>query len=490
QPCWKIRFSPTEEGKWRYYVQVKDALGEIHSDEGAFSALPPKDPRGLVRVSKTDQRFFEFDNGEFFYPLGINMRDGGDQAAAQRGTYDFEEYFPLFAEHNIRLVRTWMAAWWGGIEWSDRYDSRYDGAGRYCMYNAWRLDRAFDLADKYDIYLQLTLNSHGQIRRDKFDAEWHYNPYSVKNGGFVASPAMFFASEDVKKLFGQRYRYIVARWGYSRHLMAWELFNEVDLVEGFNEDEVAAWHQEMARFLRSLDPWEHLITTHICLYWAFGQRIFGLPEIQYVQADHYWKRKNHEGLDQCYRIRRVHEKPFVVIEYGPQTVELPVSPEVWQREFRVGMWASNMLPSAIPALFWYHQAWREHKLWRYQKGLEAFNKGEDRRGAGWEQAVCGTNQPKRVAVEAMVGKPGARFYCYNWDNMLYPEPQQVPRDAWLTGIELTIAGLADGRYSVEFWDPLAGEVTGKTTVEARDGRATIPLPEFAQEIAGKLLPAE
>jgi hypothetical protein len=443
----------------------------------------------MVRISRADPRFFEFENGDFFHPLGINMRDGGDQAAAQRGTYDFDDYFPAFAAHDVRFCRTWMCAWWGGVEWSDRYDSRFDEAGRYCMYNAWRLDHAVDLAEKNDLYLELTLNSHGQVRRDKFDAEWQYNPYSVKNGGCVASPAMFFTDEDVKRLFRQRYRYIVARWGYSRHIMAWDMWNEVDLVEGYNAGEMAAWHQEMARYLRSADPWKHLITSHICLYWATGNEVFSLPEIQYAQADHYWNREYHRGLDTAYATRRGLRKPFVVIEYGPQTRELPVTSDVWQREFRVGMWASNCLPSAMPAVFWYHQAWRDEKLWRYQQGLEAFNAGEDRRGAGWQQAVYQVTPSRRVAVEAMSGPRGARFYAYSWENMVYPSADQVPAAQAVTGARLTIGGLPKGLYRVEFWDPVAGKPIGQAEAKVDSGTATVALPDFAQDIAGKLLPA-
>jgi len=489
-PCWKVRFAPDEQGQWRYFVLVKDAIEEIHTEEGSFVAGPPADPRGRVRISQADPRFFELSNGEFFYPLGINMRDGGDQAGAQLGTFDFEDYFRFFDEKSIRFVRTWMCAWWAGIEWSERYDSRFDGVGRYCMYNAWRLDRAVDLAEQHNLFLQLTFNSHGQIRRDKFDAEWEYNPYSVKNGGFVASPAMFFTDPDVKRLFRQRYRYIVARWAYSPKIMSWEFFNEVDLVEGYNPAEVAAWHQEMARYLRSIDPWKHLITSHICLYWAFGKEIFDVPEIEYVQADHYWKRKNHEGLDTCYNLRQVHPKPFLVIEYGPQTVELPgVTPADWQREFRVGMWASNALPSAMPAVFWYHKQWRDQELWRYQRGLEAFNAGDDRRDGDWRRAAWGVNRPKTVAGEVMAGKPGARFYFYNWDNMGYARPEDVPAAQRLRDLQVTVLGMADGDYRVEFWDPCAGRPTSEITASAAQGRLTVPLPEFAQELAGKVTPA-
>ena len=104
-----------------------------------------------------------------------------------------------------------MSAWWASIEWSDKYDSRYDGVGRYCMYNAWRLDHALELAEEEDLFIELTLNSHGQLRRDRFDAEWEYNPYSAANGGPVATPSLFFLSPSAKDLFRQRYRYIAAR---------------------------------------------------------------------------------------------------------------------------------------------------------------------------------------------------------------------------------------------------------------------------------------
>ncbi len=488
RPVWKVRFSAPIPGLWRCRIKLRNALGVWTSDEIAFRAMPNPNCPGMVRISKKDPRYFELENGDFFFPLGMNMRDGGDNAAAQRGTFDFDEFVPLFAEHHIRFLRTWMCAWWVSIEWSPRYHSRFDGVGRYCMYNAWRLDYALDLACKYGMYVQLSFNRHGQIRRDKFDAEWFYNPYSVKNGGFVASPAMFFTDPRVKELFKQRYRYIVARWGWCPNIMSWELWNEVDLVEGYRPPEVAAWHREMARYLRSIDPWKHLITTHVCLYGAFGDELFGLPEIEYINADHYWRRKNAIGLMVCYQRRRQHRKPFLVIEYGPQTVELPVPFEVWQREFRVGLWASYMIPSAMPAVFWYHREWRQFKLWRYAEPLLAFDGGEDRRGAGYEAVRALTSRPREVAIHAMAGKPGVRFYVYSWDNMLFPSPDKVPQERWVRGITVSIYGVPPGRYRLELWSPTEGRKFAEAQVDVQGEVARFALPDFAQDIAGKLIP--
>jgi hypothetical protein len=48
-------------------------------------------------------------------------------------------------------------------------------------------------------------------------------------------------------------------------VLAWELFNEVHWVDAISihhhEDAVARWHAEMAAFIRSIDPYHHLITT-------------------------------------------------------------------------------------------------------------------------------------------------------------------------------------------------------------------------------------
>lgn len=485
--CWKVRFAPRQPGKHRYWVTVRDALGLTRSAEGGFTATAAQDPRGYVRISQRDPKFFEFDNGDPFRPTGLNMRDGGDQAEAQKGTYDFDFFFRRFAEEKLNFVRTWMCAWWAGIEWSENYHSRFDGVGRYNLYNAWRLDHALELARQHDLRLELTLNSHGQMRRDKFDAEWMYNPYSVRNGGMVASPAMFFTSPTARALVKQRLRYIVARWGYSPHLMSFDLVNEVDLTEGYNREQVAAWHKEMATYLRNLDPWKHLVCTHICLYGNFGDELWQLPEIDYIQADAYWKRRD-VGMNECWAAKKGYNKPFFFIEYGPQTVSLPLPFETWQQDFRVGMWVSNLIPSAAPGQFWYHQEWEQFKLWRYQKGLLAFNRGEDRRGKNLVSlnAFARSQGQGVLNVQAMGNGAEADFYLYRFENLAYPEPAQVPEAQRIPGATVWLMGMQDGTYRAEFWDTLAGQPVGVTDCQVQAGALAVPVPAFAADLACKI----
>ncbi|HLO97542.1 MAG TPA: hypothetical protein VK171_03005, partial [Fimbriimonas sp.] len=70
---------------------------------------------------------------------------------------------------------------------------------------------------------------------------------------------------EAKRRTKMMLRYFVARFGYSHSIMAWELFNEVQFVEkirkGGDWATVGKWHDEMGRYIKSIDPYKHLVTT-------------------------------------------------------------------------------------------------------------------------------------------------------------------------------------------------------------------------------------
>ena len=201
--------------------------------------------------------------------------------------------------------------------------------------------------------------------------------------------------------FKKRFRYIVARWGYSQHLMSYDLWNEVDLVEGPNAREIAAWHQELGAYLRSIDPWKHIVCSHVCLHGsAVTQQFWQVPEVEYIQADEYWGKTRAEGMNKFFdKNARYRHKPMFFIEYGPQTAALPVPFSEWQRDFRVGQWVGNTMPMGAVPVFWYHDAWEKYKLYGYQKGLMAYNEGEERRGLDLRKATVAAAPAEQVGAQ-------------------------------------------------------------------------------------------
>ncbi|HEX6972142.1 MAG TPA: hypothetical protein VF234_07970, partial [Limnochordia bacterium] len=138
---------------------------------------------------------------------------------------------------------------------------------------------------KRGIHIILVLQNHGQFSA-RTNPEWASNPYNRANGGPLARPADFFTDPRARALTKQRYRYIVARWGYRTNLLAWELFNEVDLTDDYDSPAVAAWHAEMASYIKSIDPFDHPVTTSFSNP-ARDPRVWRLPEIDFTNTHFY-----------------------------------------------------------------------------------------------------------------------------------------------------------------------------------------------------------
>jgi len=485
-PVWKVRFSPQQPGQYTYQVSIRDTETR-RSPSGALTAGPPKDPRGLVRISKRDGLYFEFDNGEWFYPIGQNVRDGNVWLAqgGQPGTYEIDYYLPKMAQAGMNFVRTWMCAWWAAIEWSDKYDgARYHGLGRYSQPNAWRLDHTMQKAEDLGLFVELTLNNHGQLRRDKYDFEWEYSPWWALNGGHLSSPAAYWTDPVAQELIKQRYRYIVARWGYSQKLMAWDLWNEVDLVEGYTftaTDPVVQHLKQMAQYLRSIDPYQHPISTHYCLYWAGGAELFGQPEMEFVQADAYWSKTVNEDINKGYATRQTIKKPYLVMEFGrkPEDVEV-------QRELRCALWTTVAMPMAGAAMSWQWGLIDKQNLYGYSTAVKSFMAGEDDRGRNWQRTfavVPGT----QYTCQVMRTQDGteARIYVFDYAKLAVVPPTQVTP---VEGAQLALRGLQDGTYNVEFWDPVTGKPLDKRPVasDPQTHRLTIDLPPLRADLMLKV----
>ena len=133
---------------------------------------------------------------------------------------------------------------------------------------AQKWDAIVAAAEQAGIHFQMTLQHHGQYSTT-VDSNWAQNPYDTTNNigstnGFLTDPVQFFTNATAKALTKRKMRYAVARWGYSTSIMAWELFNEVQFTDAGQTGQwgiIQSWHDEMALFLRSQDPYQHLITT-------------------------------------------------------------------------------------------------------------------------------------------------------------------------------------------------------------------------------------
>lgn len=255
---WQVRFTLTKPGTWQGRVRARDAGGESVSDEFSVKCVPDDAP-GYLQAAP-NRHFLCFDSGTGFVPVGFCI--AWARGRSDRDTYD--DYFRRLTAAGGNTVRVWMCHW-AWLEWTKGSSGAllaYDGAGRYNQQVAYNFDRIVALAEKHGLYLQLCLSNacwemgRPDGKNNEYDS-WGGHPYNVKNGGPCQEPEEIWSNEDARQLYRNRLRYLVARWAYSPNILAWELWNEL----GSESDASARWHHEMAGYLRSVDPYQHPVTT-------------------------------------------------------------------------------------------------------------------------------------------------------------------------------------------------------------------------------------
>jgi hypothetical protein len=262
---WRVRHTPTMAGTY----SVSNIT--LNGSPLSFSNLSPSSwtvtgfpiSSGYVRVDPTNPRRFITSNGRRYFPVG-------EDVAWSSPSSDVLNIFPKMGAAHENWSRVWMTHFYDNgttlglnLDWP-KVNNTF---GQLSLTNAHHWDAIVAAADQAGIHFQMTLQHHGQYSStiiSKTDPNWEQNPYNVANGGFLTSATNFFTDPTAKSLTKRKLRYIVARWGYSPAVMAFELFNEVQFTDAGSLGQwniIEAWHNEMAQFIRTNDVYHHLITS-------------------------------------------------------------------------------------------------------------------------------------------------------------------------------------------------------------------------------------
>lgn len=496
---WKIRFAPTEVGRHDFWVEVRD--GKVSRTRMRSFEAVPSTKKGFVRVSQPDWHYFEHSTGEFFYPIGHNMHAPYDRMyggfrhtsfSPVAGLANYERVFPRMAANGENFVEVWMAAWWLALEWNPKHNF-FHGLGRYNLQNAWKLDYLLDLAQQYGLYVHLVVQNHGMLSL-WCDSEWLDNPYNAALGGFLHSPEQFFTDQRALELTKKKVRYILSRWGHCTHLFGIELMSELDLTgEGWsfvNSPVKIPWHDQVATYMKQIDPNDHLVTTHYSSgYYREDPNLVGKPYIDYTVTDGYRadQARNKDivqVVNDTHRFNAQFKKPTFITEFGGRNaVE---SPHVLQMDLHCGIWASYVSPTGATPLFWWFHFVEDEDQYYHYRALAAFDGGLDRRGLKLvpvETQFSGDGG--LLKGQCLAGPTMARLWVYDKDL-----PREKQKFDPVQGAKVTFSGLKPGAYRVEFWNTYTGKIEKAERLRVYAATATLSLPPFVKDLACKVLPAD
>ncbi len=367
-PEWRLRFTPAETGPYTVAVTVRTngpMTALTASTNFVVAAASGRTPVGVVQVAAS-RRYFETSAGDPLPLVGhcVCWYHNG-------GTFDYDTWFGAMQPAGENYTRLWMWPTAFGLE------EEPGTLTRYRLDRAWQLDYVLQLAEQRGIYVMLCLDFHGmlQIQPDYWggDNYWPTNPYNTAQGGPCATPDDFFTSAAAMTIYQKRLRYLVARYGASEHLLAWELFNEIDNeYDHLTPAHVAAWHATIGDWLKANDPFHHLVTTSLT---GGSDRpdLWSLPQMDFAMFHAYGQPQPVTALAQTNQsfVTR-YGKPLMIGEYGTDWQGWNPQNDPFLRGWRQGIWGGALGGSVGTAMSWWWEAIQASNLYPTYGALTNF----------------------------------------------------------------------------------------------------------------------
>ncbi|MCA9735622.1 DUF5060 domain-containing protein [candidate division KSB1 bacterium] len=268
---WKVRFAANELGQWRYVLLLKTPAGEGQSPVATFN-VTDSEYHGWIRVSPVNPHYFIHDDGAPYYAIG--------------------PYFPwgvnISSINGLAKLQTSGCNFWG--YWNIMYDtgeiieSMDSGLGRYDQPKCGWIDQLIDWSEDRGLKMMLAIWPHDLLSNTVWAHQWHQNPYNT-----ICSVEEFFASEEAWEYQEKQYRYLIARWGYSRALAIWEIVNEVNGTDGWQmgkENEARRWIGKVHDYLTENDPHGRPTTASQSggIYWPQGYEEIDVPNVHVYET--------------------------------------------------------------------------------------------------------------------------------------------------------------------------------------------------------------
>jgi len=405
---WKARFAPQEKGTYKYnFVLLKGGTIVNNAAAGSFSVKPSR-RNGILHLK--DNWTFQYDNGRPFRGIGENIgwesRANDDsrffKQLHEKPKYNYEYMLRALAAHGGNYFRTWISSFNLPLDWKKGFNStRYTATTEYFNPSAiTKLDRLVELSDSLDLHMMLTL---GQ------------GAYHTRDGGFANSAADFFVNPEAKQQYRDRLRYIVARWGYSSAIGAWEFFNEVDNVQFSNKnnpidaESIVKWHDDMSAYLKKIDPYEHLVTTSISHRDLKG--LNALPNLDFNQKHIY---KNTKGIPSTInKYEADFNKPYVIGEYSYEwdwSKDFNLFGKEMDSDFKRGLWYGLFSPTPILPLSWWWEYFDDRKTDEYLIRVKTISDMMLAAGKGTFKTVTSTVSSPEIETYSV--KCGDQTFAY------------------------------------------------------------------------------
>jgi len=428
---WKIRFAPDETGAWSYTVQATDPTGTTPGISGSFLCSASGN-HGWIRVA-SNSRYLCLDDGTSYYGVGP--------------CYPYNVTFPGFHELQSYGCNTYV--YWNGV--NDGYgliESIASGIGKYDQPKCRRVDSLLDSSEAFGLHMFLVLWPHDQLGQN-MPGSWTNHYYTTPYSTIVPKAADFYGDSTAWSYEQKMYRYIIARFSYHQSLGGWQTIDEIEGTDGWaNQTTANAWTTKMADFFQTNDPFKHPTEASGGDYWPHGDSVNNLSN-----TENYGSTTPASWASLVQTLWNGYKKPAIVGEatnsnahvnlWSTLATGIAITPLMWQFNVNTSVWSPTISANWPP--------------------LVAFIAGINFAGL--------TN-----LKQANVTVTGQTAYGITSDQVTF---------GWMTGTisgkTLSVTGLANNTYTVQWWNSTAGTMLSTSKVSVTNGSLTTTIPTTTED---------
>ncbi|MFC1604604.1 DUF5060 domain-containing protein [Planctomycetota bacterium] len=465
---WMVRFSPTETGTWRYVVKVTDSQGTAQSKAGTFSA-EDSSHHGFIKIAP-NQRYLRYDDGATFYGVGLWYNDSYERFNQGRIT---EEGLDNLQQRGANFISFFPTP----------LETMGTGLGRYDQNRCGRMDQLFEWCEERDIKISWNIWFHSYISMAVWgggNARYRNNPYVL-----VSSAKDFFGSEEAWKYQQKLYRYMIARWGYSRALFLWFVVDEINGTEGWTKGDQAVaeqWCRKVDEYFNKYDPYGRPTTGTqsggIGQWWPEGYKIFDIAGREIYEAQgHPIPKSGKLGPDdespiqlsyrnyaiQTQNLWNGFHKPAIIGECGwDHTYYEPGMPG-YLAMYHNALWVSLVNGSCATPFWWAYSSWLNDSVVTNQMLY-------------FSQFVSKIDFADKDFEPAEITAPNCDAWAMRADKFVIGWVVN-PRTS-VANESFTVSGLPNGEYELRLYRTWRGRYMDPQILECRDGKMTYTIPEL------------
>ena len=316
-----------------------------------------------------------------------------------------------------------------------------------------KMDYMVRLSDSLDVHMMLAMDVHGSF----LDGGWERNRYNVKNGGPAKDQIDFFASAECRRMYKNKFRFLIARYAYSPAIGCWEFFNEVDnaMYNGsvqIPQDVVMDWHREMSEYIKATDPYNHLVTTSISHRDVAGMN--SIPTMDFNQKHIYCNTDKIPATIREYET--LYGKPYVIGEEGYHwdwNLDFNTMVPGLIHDYKYALWLGMFSPTPILPMSWWWEFFEYHGTYDYIAIVSKMSRMMMEAADGDFSCVDCAGSAESTALAVRAGK---KIFVYIHNN----------NDSDFTaGYSISVP---EGGYAIECFDTKTGQTSALGGASSND----------------------